>query len=504
MKRKAGFFLGLFCSLALLAQQPALTLEQGNIRYYVRNNGVLFQQNGNAAFEVPKGSGLHAILSSGLWIGGKDSSGGLHLSIATYDTSGRDFLAGPLDRTTLVPDDSIFWNYTWRADSLEIENHLSLYNNVGYQTPWNIANWPGSNKRPGNYNPVLAPFMDFNANAIYEPDSGEIPYVPGREAAYFIMNDKRPVHQQSGANGMGLEIYTTVYTVSELPNAVFVKYRIINRSYSRYDSLFAGIYTDFMLGNPNDNYTSTDSLRNMYFCYNGIPYDSSGYGNMPPVMGVKRLNGKLNKAIGFNWDPSDAAGWPVTPQDYYSYLTGVWKDGTELMDPNSSQTSFLYQGDPCNGAGWTEYGSSGVVPGRRNMLGSIGPVTLAHGERISFDIAYIFTQQQSDVLANVCDFYDDADAVQDYYDQKLSGIDQGPQKYTLRVYPNPAERMLYWDLPDYVTIRNIQLIDMQGKTREIPNTMSGLDVSDFVSGIYLLRIRDVHGNIYQNKVVVNP
>lgn len=501
MKRKAGFFLGFLCSMVLFAQQPAATLEQGNIRFVVRNNGVLFQQNGAPAFEVPKGSGIHALLSSGLWIGGLDSSGGIRLSIATYDTSGRDFLSGPLDLTTLAPDDSTFWNYTWHVDSAQIADHKTLYNNNGYQAPWNIANWPGSNKRPGNYNQVLAPFIDLNNNTIFEPELGEIPHVPGNEAAYFILNDLRPQHQQSGKPGMGLEIYALVYTVAELPNTVFVRYRIVNRSYSQYNGVFAGVYTDFMLGNPNDNYTSTDSLRNTYFCYNGIPYDSSGYLGMPPVMGVKRLNGKLNKTIGFSWDPTNPQGWPETPEDYYGYLNAMWKDSSELMDPNSAQTSFLYQGDPCNGAGWTEYGSSGVVPGRRNMLGSSGPYSLAHGQSISIDMAYIFTQKQSDVLANVCDYYADADAVQAYYDQKLSGGHE-PEKNALRIYPNPASNRLSWDLFESIQITSIQLMDMQGKTIDIPNSALYIDVAELANGIYLLRIADNEGNIYQNKVAI--
>lgn len=504
MKRKAGFFCGLFCSLYLLAQQPAATLEKGSVRYVVQNNGVLFQQNGNAAFEIPNGSGVHSILSSGLWIGGLDSSGGIRLSIAAYDTSGRDFLPGPLDRSSILPDDSSYWNYVWHVDSLEIADHKTLYNNNGYQAPWSITNWPGSNTRPGNYNPVLAPFIDLNNNTIYEPQLGEIPHVPGTEAAYFIMNDKRPQHQQSGVSGMGLEIYALVYTVAEIPNTVFVKYRIVNRSYSRYDSVFAGVYTDFMLGNPDDNYTSTDSLRNTYFCYNGLPYDSSGYLGMAPVMGVKRLNGKLNKSIGFNWDPADPQGWPQTPQDYYNYLNAIWKDGSELMDPNSSQTSFLYQGDPCNGAGWTEYGSSGVVPGRRNMLGSAGPYSLAPGQSISLDIAYIFTQKQGDVLANVCDYYMDADAVQDYYDQKLSSTGQIPDKFSLEIYPNPSQNAIYWNLPTSSDISSIQMIDMQGKIRNYLSSATAIDVTGLTGGIYLLRITDRDGIIYQNKVVVNP
>lgn len=502
MKRKAGFFFSILLAGMVYGQQAGETLELGGVRYYVGNAGVLFQQNGASAFEVPKNSGIYSIISSGLWVGGLDSSGGIRLAAGCYDTSGRDFQPGPLDLGTVQADDTSYWNYTWHVDSAEVENHKSAFNNSGYQAPWSIKNWPGSNPRPGNFSPVLAPFVDLNNDQVYQPDSGEIPYFKGTEAAYVIFNDKRATHQQSGAEALGIEVYGMIFSVPQLPNVVFVQYRIINRSYSSFDSVYAGIFTDFKLGNEEDNYISTDVSRNTYFAYNALPYDSNGYLDKPPVMGVKFLNATLDHSISFNHDPNDPKGWPQTPEEYYGYMKTKWRDGTAIMDPTSSQTTHLFAGDPCNGSGWTEYGGSGAIPGRRNMLGTTGPIALKHGEVIKLDVAYIFTQKQGDVLANVCDFYSDADEVQAYWQNFISSSKPVPSTNKLTVYPNPTSGVLRWNLQDDVQVKEIQLINLQGQQIKINPAAKEMDTRDLPNGIYLLRIQDSDGNMYSRKVVL--
>lgn len=502
MKRKAGIFLFLLVSLTVSAQQPSISFEVPYLRFQVKNRGVLFQNNGAPAFEIPKDSGIHALLASSLWVGGMDSSGTVRLSIATYDTAASDFQAGPLDRGTVQPDDPSFWNYVWTADSGEVAEHQTLYNNQGYQAPWGIANWPGSNTRPGNYNSILAPFIDLNSNGIYEPQNGEAPFITGNKAAYIIMNDM-PAQRRSSTLPMGIEVYGMIYTDPDLPNTVFVKYRIVNRAYRQYDSVFAGIFTDFMLGNPNDNFVSTDSLRNTYFSYNGELYDSNGYLDRPAVMGVKFLGFSLEKTISFGWNNDPANGWPQTPGEYHQYMAARWRDDSPLVDPSSSQTSYHFQGDPCNGPGWTEFGSSGNVQGRRSMLGTTGPVTLGHGEVISLDIAYIFTRKDPHALSNVCDYYDDADAVQSYWKDHLSHVAWTPEKASVKVYPNPARKTLYWELEDE-TVTNAVLVNSLGQRLNCRPENNSIPLEGLAEGIYILQLRTETGKRYSSRVVVTP
>ena len=477
-------------------------MEDGNIRFYVSNQGVLFQQNGNSRFEVPQGSGIHSILASGIWIAGKDGAQGKRVSVATYDTSATDFQPGPIDRSTGLPDLPSDWNFVWKTNAGQISNHKTQYNKIGYQTPWGIQRWPGSNLKQGDFNPILAPFIDLNSNQLYEPALGETPYIKGNEASYFILNDLVTSNRQGSAQGLGVEIYGMVYTEKAFPNVVFVQYQIINRSFNQYDSVFVGIFTDFLLGNPFDNYTATDSARHLLFTYNSLAHDSFGYGNNPPVMGVKFLRRNLSKSISFNWDLTDHQGWPQNPEDYFGYLNAHFKDGSELTDPVSGQKDYIYLGDPCNGSGWTEYGSSGNVPGRRNMLGSVGPLTLQRNEVISIDLAYIFSRNSSELLTPICGFYDDADLVQYYWDNTLSA--QRPQRRSPEIltYPNPAQQTVYWQLNDNTVIEHVVLMDLNGKQHTLHPEGNRADVSAFPAGVYFLILSDIEGTQYRKRIVI--
>ncbi len=317
MKRIAGIFL-FFLPLLGIAQAPHGEIGANGIRWGLTNRGVLFQHNGNPAFEAPIDSGIHALLSSGIWIAGKDQLGNLYVSAACYDTSGQDFYPGPIDRSTYMAADTANWNHLWITDSAAIANHQSWYNNAGYQAPWSIANWPGSYQGSADYNPILAPFVDYNANNTYEPDSGEIPFIKGKTAAYFILNDIYGPHTQSGGSGLGIEVYGMAHVEQSDPNnyVVYVNYRFVNRSSRRYDSLYVGVFTDFLLGKANDNYISSDSARSLIYAYNAEAFDSMGYKDKPAVVGMKFLSEPMAKAISFDWGTSEI-GWQENPRHYF-------------------------------------------------------------------------------------------------------------------------------------------------------------------------------------------
>ncbi|MCB9230077.1 MAG: T9SS type A sorting domain-containing protein [Bacteroidia bacterium] len=54
---------------------------------------------GNPAYEVPKNQGKHSAFAAGIWMGGLDANGGLHVAASTYRQSGVDYAPGPF-RTT--------------------------------------------------------------------------------------------------------------------------------------------------------------------------------------------------------------------------------------------------------------------------------------------------------------------------------------------------------------------------------------------------------------------
>lgn len=57
--------------------------------------------NSYGLYEVPKGSGIHAVYASALWVGGLDASNNLHIAAQTYRQTGDDFFEGPIDTITM-------------------------------------------------------------------------------------------------------------------------------------------------------------------------------------------------------------------------------------------------------------------------------------------------------------------------------------------------------------------------------------------------------------------
>src|SRR5690606_14892407 len=64
-------------------------LDVNNVRADLYNTGQLFYPAG-PGYEVPKGSGNHAIFATGLWIGGL-ADGELRMAAATYAQVGEDY-----------------------------------------------------------------------------------------------------------------------------------------------------------------------------------------------------------------------------------------------------------------------------------------------------------------------------------------------------------------------------------------------------------------------------
>lgn len=503
-------FLTMLLPAITMAQQSRTTLDSGNVRAAVNNNGSLFNNGLSPAYEVPKNSGVFSILTSGLWIGGTDASGNVYAAAATYDSAGFDFWPGPLDTTNAAADDTSYWNHVWKVNRKSIEDHKSLYNNAGYQVPWDIQYWPGNNKRPLPFAPVLGPFVDLDNDLKYEPEIGETPFIEGTEAAYFIWNDNYQAHHSSKAPAMGIEVHGTVYSTNATPlleNTVFLKLRIVNRSSVSYDSVYLGMFTDFQLGNRFDNYVATDPGRNMYYCYNGENYDTSGYLDNPPAQAVVFLGSTLSKTISFGWDTS-VTGWPEAPDHFYNYLAGRWKDNSPLTDQLNgygvgNPADHVFSGDPCTGNGWTEIGEL-FLPGKRSMLGSIGPFSFSKGQVLRLDLAYVFSSANSSTSGSVCKLKQDVDAVTNYWKNNLH-TSPAVSPAEVKVYPNPFSGLFHIDLSALGDrIDQVQVFSAEG--RDIYTAYGPFDdtftvsLADRPAGVYYLKIAGRNG-VYSQKML---
>ena len=63
-------------------------IDINNINAKIGPASDIFWDFSSPGFEVPKGSGLHSIFTGGLWIGGMDNSGIIHLAAQTYRQTG--------------------------------------------------------------------------------------------------------------------------------------------------------------------------------------------------------------------------------------------------------------------------------------------------------------------------------------------------------------------------------------------------------------------------------
>jgi hypothetical protein len=72
-------------------------LEFNNVKALIHSGGNLWQIAGQnlSQYEVPKGSGIMALFTSALWLGGIDINGQLKIAAVRY-REGQDYWTGPL------------------------------------------------------------------------------------------------------------------------------------------------------------------------------------------------------------------------------------------------------------------------------------------------------------------------------------------------------------------------------------------------------------------------
>ncbi len=489
------------------------SLDINNINAGFNAGGDLFWDLiGAPKFEVPKGSGKHCIFAGNIWLGGLDDNDSLHLAAQRYAQVGRDFWAGPIAGSYNALYDSTY-NRLWKINKPEIDNHIANWDSVGYIVPSSIANWSahGNVSNGEAYN--LAPFIDLNENNIYEPENGDYPDIRGDQAVYFIINDTREIHTESGGATLGVEIHAMAYAYdtpsdSALYNTIFLNYNIINRSDTTYSDFYLGTFIDFDIGDHLDDYIGCDSALNTFFGYNGDSVDGI-YGIYPPAQGVTFLSSPMSAFIYYN-NEQGPMGDPDVAIDYYNYLKGIWKDGTCLQFGGTGHlsggpcTDFMFSGDPNDSLVWTEI-TENNPGGDRRGVGAIGPFTLSAQENICIDIAFINARDYSgDNLSSVTLLKQRVLAIQNFYDSQdfdCPPIEMGvnaafnENNNNFYVYPNPSKDYIYleYELPKGKHKGEIIVYNIAGKEIKrisISNSTNRikLDNSFLSSGTYIYRL----------------
>ena len=460
-------------------------LDIGNVRATILGGGDMWWNLTEARYEIPKNEGVHSLFAGSLWIGGLDDQNNLKIAAMTYRQTGSDFYPGPLNADSNSPlfgstsfDDCNDYNQHWVISKNEVEayvTYLECTNNPdcdtdvsfpNYVVPDVITNWPSSHYSFDGTNEYLAPFIDVDGDGIY--NNSDYPaydldatgncssedYLYGDQSIWWVFNDAGNFHGETGGTQIGLEIQAQAFaykTTDVLSDMTFYNYKIINRSNETLNETYFGQWVDPDLGNYLDDYVGCDVNLGLGYCYNGDDDDegmqgSAGYGLNPPAIGVDFFKGPLadeadgidndrdgvidepgeqiimSKFVYYNNDETDY-GNPVTAEQYYGYLRGIWKNGQPMTyggngwDVNNPECNFMFPGDsdPNFEISWDET-SAGNIPSDRRFLQSAGPFTLEPGAVNYITVGAVWARGNNGPLSSI-EALKDADMLaQDLFD----------------------------------------------------------------------------------------
>jgi hypothetical protein len=388
---------------------------------------------GAKGFIVPKGSGKKTIWSNSIWIGGQDHDSNLYVAGERYRQGNQnvpgikqDYYAGPvMDSANYSIYQDTIWNYIWNLKKTDIEYHKLHWQDAGYHPLHNILTWPGNGDVNLGEAAQLAPYSDRNQDGIYNPMDGDFPLIRGDQALYFIFNENRGPHEESGGQlTMKAEFHAMAYAWdmpgdSAFNNTLFLNYKVHNRSQQTYYNTYLGMFTDIDLGYSIDDFIGCDVYRGSYYGYNGKAIDGNGqptaYGAHPPAQSVTILAGPKMEPAGTDRPRFDESGhqlcngsingtgfgdgipdnermglnsfqWlsyqfpgspsymndPDNPQGYYDYLRSMWMDSTHMIYGGLGHEGYGGYGPQCRymfpGESDTLNWGSGCVPpnGQKN------------------------------------------------------------------------------------------------------------------------------------------
>lgn len=448
----------------LMAQwHPGAKIDINNIKTTLYGTGDFMRYRGGSKWDhgyfVPSTGEAGTIYQNNLWIGGLDTNDSLHVAAVRFYQIGDDFWSGPLRVTDASTDiyGVMDYHHVWKVTRAEIE---ALIANPGGDIPEDILTWPANGNVNDGYAENLAPFVDVDGDGIYNPHNGDYPDILGDMALYCIYNDNYNyynenvvLHGSSGGGSLGVEIHCMLYGFNApddliLNNTLFMRQWIYNRSSNDYHDVYIGYFTDFDIGNSEDDYFGCNVENGYYYGYNSSNFDEV-YGNNIPAQIVMILGGPAMDADGLDNPKYDSDGNQIVDESinglgfgdgiidnerlgmtqfkyqyaydvvYYSYyemyneMKGLWKSGNAMQyGGNGGSTGvgpeckfiFPYDSDPYNwgtngiipngglnqnGNYWSAETSNMIINDDHKCLASSGPFTFESGSVEIIDRAYV-------------------------------------------------------------------------------------------------------------------
>ncbi len=452
----------LFFSVPLFAQAPADCPPEPSSTVFHPNNLRMTNASpigGSGSYQIHAleagYNGMDATpagqYARSFWVGGLDPGGNLLLAASTFPASDwGSYLPGPINASGGIdPLNCVRWDRLWKATREEISLHRADFADNGQldDPQPNITGWPGK----GNPNfeaqygfplpdrPALAPFVDVNGDGIYNAYDGDYPHPAALNTNTTVAEIAWSMFNSSPGN-LIFEYQSTYWALGcedndLLNNTIFQSLYLYNAGTERVDSLFVGLLQDPELGSYDDDYAGTNTALNTIFTYNSDNSDGPAavpnFGDNPPTFALTILNRPLDVAsYYFNAlaNPLPGMAYPVTPGEYYNYLTGRWRDGTPMTvggngyQTNGPVTSYCFNGDPNDNNSWAMSNVNFPTGDLFRILAGTKIGSLQPGQSAAVDYAYSFHRGPGlNHLQNVSYLFQRVEALQLAYFGEFEG-----------------------------------------------------------------------------------
>lgn len=234
------------CSLFAQSNLAVDSIHVNTISAKIYANGLMEEVNS------PLGS---LAKSQGIWLGAEDING-LRLSAQTEMGQRADFSPGPVSND---PNAATKYNKVYKVSVAEIN---SFINNPTIIPP-SLAQWPGNGDITMGEAAQLAPYVDINGDAKYNPQDGDYPKIKGDVAVFVIFND---TNNRSSGDALGIEVHAMLYgfkTGGVEDSVLYREYTIYNRT----NKLFANAHISTFVDFADNSLHGTNVSANAIFSY---------------------------------------------------------------------------------------------------------------------------------------------------------------------------------------------------------------------------------------------
>ncbi len=471
-----------------------------------------------------------------------------------------NYLPGPITSVSeysYEEQDEFSRSYYVTRDMIEDHRTNIGLSNPNYKIPYGILKWPAHGDPSKGQATDIAPYIDHNANGVYDPENGDYPSIQGTSCILNIYH-----HSPNYNHSSEIEVHDYLFwfdcdTSEALTNTLFNKTQYITRGVSM-DSIYQFRTLDIDAGYPYDDFVGTDVELGLLYNYNGDNYDED-YNTMgfhdtlasPGVLvlsGVKQINDGVDNdfgsgpnqsvnGLGFNDGVVDneilslvtsisgdnatqTPNVPITLAEFFNAGSGILPNGTmQQTNGVNVRHAFFSKTDPYfYSSGGINHGNFyteelvGNIPGDRYSFAISGPGQLANTYDTTTNFsAYIvgIDTINLNALSSIQKLKSIAYQLKNGYANNSLGCGYNFDPYislndasinegelnSLNVYPNPSDQL--------VTIENIgtgnseiMVADINGRIVLSTDSKSDkvqLDVSQFVNGIYIIRVANEYG-----------